>query len=138
MTVQHSILPNERLGREVFSSRHRDRARRSTVPYHVFLERFGQIKISVDRLDLASAEDAAAIGDRNAAWRRRTFYGWAVVGVEHAEANQRRVKATPLEDNPYHAEIVLPEVTGAVRAEQVRHAQELADVSRWQDRSDPP
>ena len=51
---------------------------------------------------------------------------------EDAAGNGRRVVASPiLDQNPYHADIVLPSVVAEDREEQKRHAQELADMSRW-------
>ena len=64
----------------------------------------------------------------------KIFYGWAVVTTEEASSNQRQVIASPLPTNPYHADIVLPSLAAEDREEQKRHAQELADASRWRDR----
>ncbi len=55
---------------------------------------------------------ATAIADETAAARDATFYGWAVVSV------------IPDNGNPYHADIILPELAGEDREEQKRHAQE--------------
>lgn len=136
MSVPRDIAPQEELGRGVFSRRHAARARRSRIPLNVFLERPGQTDLSVDRLGFASAEQAAENGDRVAAARGSTFYGWAVVTAENAGGNGRRVASSPLTDNPYHADISLPNLAAEDREEQKRHAQELADVSRWRARSD--
>ena len=141
MTVPNTIAPNEALGRGVFSSKERDRAQRlGEVRLRVFLEKRGNTEISVDRLDHGSPEELTEIGNRVAAARegKRTFYGWAVVAAKDASANQRRVKATPKPDNPYHADIVLPNIASEDREEQIRHAQELADVSCWRDPPNPP
>lgn len=144
MTDPGTISPDEGLGRGVFSSKHRKRARRSRVPHHVFLERQGETTISVDRIDQASPEEAAAIGTGVASLRQRTFYGWAVVEARDASSNRRRVEATPLPDNPYHADIILLDITSKILDEQeiwdeqMRHAQELADVSYWRDPPNPP
>ena len=74
------------------------------------------------------------IADKNAASRGATFYGWAVVSAQKAAAGGRRVKASPKLDNPYHADIVLPDLAREDREEQIRHAQELADSSGWRER----
>ena len=134
MTDGSDIAPGESLGRGVFSGRHRDRAGRARVPHHVFLERRGEARLSVDRLDLAPPEEAIEIAERVAAGRRATFYGWAVVAADRAAANGRRVAATPLPDNPYHADVVLPDIAVEDREEQKRHAQEPADASIWRPR----
>ena len=139
MSLPQSISPNETLGRGVFSSKQARQANRGTMPGHVFLERCGEVTISVDRLDFAEPEQMATLGDEVATGRSvgsvdRTFYGWAVIAAEDAEGNGRRVVATPQPGNPYHADIILPDSAAEDRDEQTWHAQELADASRWRER----
>ena len=139
MSLPQSISPNETLGRGVFSSKQARQANRGTMPGHVFLERCGEVTISVDRLDFAEPEQMATLGDKVATGRSvgsvdRTFYGWAVIAAEDAEGNGRRVVATPQPGNPYHADIILPDSAAEDRDEQTWHAQELADASRWRER----
>ena len=138
MSLPQSISPNETLGRGVFSSTQAHRADRGTIPFHVFLERRGEVNISVDRLDFAKPEDMATLGDAVAVGRSvgsvRTFYGWAVIAAEDAESNGRRVVATPQPDNPYHADIILPASAAEDYKEQRRHTQELTAASRWRER----
>ena len=127
----------EELGRGVFSSKNAKRAKRSRVPAHVFLEKLGKTKISADRLSVAPLEEVVKVAERVAVWRGANFYGWAIVTAKRIRKNRREVIATPLPDNPYHADILLPEGAAEDREEQQRHAQELADASRWQDRPPP-
>lgn len=134
MTAPRAIGPGEDLGRGVFSSRNRDRARRGKTPHHVFLEREGTIEVSVDRLNFAPETEMSGIADRVAANRNATFYGWAVVVEDRARANGRGAIASPITDNPYHADIILPAPAAEDREEQKRHAQELADASTWRGR----
>lgn len=131
-----SVTPDERLGRGVFSGRQAQRAIRR-IPFHVFLEREGSASISVDRLDAAPVNQSIAIANRVGALRGRPFYGWAVVRTHHAARSGRQVVSSPLADNPYHADIVLPAKAVEDRDEQKRHAQELADAARWQARPVP-
>ena len=59
----------------------------------------------------------------------------ADVIAEDAVRNGRRAGASPiLDQNPYHADIVLPRIASEDREDQKRHAQELADMSRWRSR----
>ena len=132
--VSDHIGEREHLGRGVFSSRHRDRARRTRVPHHVFLEREGITEISVDRVDSAPPAEASVAATRIANDRGATFYGWAVVMAHKASANGRQVRASAKPNNPYHADIVLPDLAAEDREEQKRHAQELADASSWRER----
>ena len=134
MTVPDQIRRDENLGRGVFSSNHAKRARREKIPVRVFLEREGVAEISVDRLDHAPRAEAVEIADSNAAAREAKFYGWAVILAQQADANRREARASPKLDNPYHADIVLPDSAVEDRDEQISHAQELADNSSWRER----
>jgi len=127
VSVPDNTSTGEERGRGVFSSRHAKRAERSRVPLNVFLVEAGKTEISVDRLTFAGLERSTAIADKTAVARNAKFYGWAVVTAEQASDNGRYVIATPRpeHDNPYHADIVLPELTSEDREEQKRHAQEL-------------
>ena len=138
MTVPNDIYHEENLGRCVYSRSEYKRARNSRIRHYVFLEKQDVIEISVDRLDHAEPAEAVAIADKKAAARSVTFYGWAVVSAQRAAANERRIRASPKPDNPYHADIVLPDLAGEVRDEQIRHAQELANRSSWRERPSAP
>ena len=132
-----NVASQEELGRMISSSKSAARACRSRLPFTEFLPPPARIDISVDRLSVAPVNEALANADGSAAARGRTFYGWAVVTAESARANGRRVVSSPIPDaNPYHADIILPEHVIGNREEQKRHAQELADLSRWCDRID--
>ena len=132
MSVPATVAPDEALGRCVFSSREARRGRRrGKVRFNVFLERPGIQDLSVDRLDRASVEEATGLGERAATRRQQTFYGWGVVSAERAVDNGRSVAATPRPDNPFHADIVLPDRAVSKREEQKVHAQQLADLSSW-------
>ena len=138
MNIPNNIVPEEELGRGVFSSKNARRARQSRVPFNAFLEKEGQTDISVDRLSIAPEEKAVAIADNVGAARSRTFYGWAFITAEEARRNGREAIASPLKNNPYHADIRLPDLAAEDREEQKRHAQELADASRWRERPNSP
>ena len=136
MTIPNEIHPSEKLARSVFSGRRAKRAKRGTVPADIFQERAGVTRISVDRLDHAPLAAAVAIAEKNAAAREQKFYGWVVISERKAATSERRVKASPRPDNPYHADIVLPDIVKEDPDERTRHAQELADSSSW--RACPP
>lgn len=134
MSSLSPIAPDEDLGRGVFSSRQARRARRSEVRLNVFLEKPGRLKISVDRLTVAPIGSAESTAESVATARGANFYGWAVITADAANANGRQVLATPLPTNRYHADIVLPELAAHDLEAQRRHAQQLADASRWRER----
>ena len=127
----NGVEPSEDLGRGVFSSRTASRSR-SSVPHTVFLESAGKPTISVDRISIAPLADAAGHARDVALGRARSFYGWAVVTAGLAASSGRRVSATPQPDNPLHADIELPNPAQEEREDQIRHARELADASRWE------
>lgn len=129
--VPADVALEEELGRGVASSKGAARAKRSRVPFREFLPQSGETNISVDRLSVAPLNDALAIAEARDTARGRTFYGWVVVTAESAGENGRQVVASPVYDNPYHADIVLPQSVAQDRDSQKRHAQELADSSRW-------
>ena len=139
MTIPGEITAGEHLGRGVFSSRNRSRARRGKTPHHVFLERGGEIEISVDRLDIAPAIEATEIADHVAVNRNATFYGWAVVVEERARANGRGAVATPQPGNPYHADIVLPAVAAEEdqKRERARLHGIIAEMVLWEATHEP-
>ena len=132
MSVPNQIAPAEELGRGISSSGGARRAERSNIRYHEFLPRRGVTEISVDRLSVGSLKESTAIADA----RNPKFYGWAVVIANDAERSRRKVAASPLEINPLHADIVLPASAAQDRDEQIRHAQELRDLSFWRPRAD--
>lgn len=130
------VAHDEELGRGVFSSGNAKRAKRNRVPYHVFLVKLGCADISVDRLTMASEDDAETVAEATADARGATFYGWAVVTADKARESGRRVVSAPVPGNSRHANIVLPQVAADDREEQKRHAQELADASTWRAAND--
>lgn len=126
----------EELGRGIFSRSHRRKAAGTGVPAEVFLEHFGVSRISVDRLSRAPTQVAIASGERIAAERQppRSFYGWAVVTVEAVRSVGCEAIDSPLPDNPYHADILLPESVEEDRDAQGQYAAALAGLSEWRPR----
>lgn len=134
MTVPIDISDQEKLARGIFSESTAKRAPRK-IPTTVFLEKRGEKNISVDRIDTASSIDILVdISDKIAKNRQRTFYGWAVITAENASNNEREVLASPLQHNPYHADIILPDAAVIKREKQKTHAQQLADKATWRER----
>ena len=124
---------DENLGRRVFSSRNRNRARKGNIDLDIFLESEQAESISVDRMDHAPIDELAEWSREQARIRgpSRKFYGWAVLKVRDAEKDGRTVAATPTPQNRCHADILL-NVTGEERKrQQTEHAIRLAARSRW-------
>lgn len=94
------------------------------------------MELSVDRLDVAPPQEAIGIAEQVGNTRSKPFFGWAVVKTQQARMNGRRVVSSPLPgENPYHADILVPDAAADDREEQKQHAQELADAATWLDRS---
>ena len=139
-TIPSSVSAWEELGRGIFSSRQSQQAAKGTVPYHVFLERIGATKISVDRLTCAPTPVAVAAIAEGVGARRdppRHFYGWAVAETEKVIQIDGRVDASPLPCNPYHADIVLPDAAVESEEAQRQYAAKLARMSEWRPRPQP-
>ena len=65
-------------------------------------------EISVNRMDLASNKVLAELGKQNAIKTEKKFWGWYTIMVEDVEKVGCRVVPTPSDDNPCHADIVMP------------------------------
>lgn len=125
------VDPDETVARGVFSRRAVTAA--GTVKTNVFLGPLGSQSLSVDRVDFAPEGELVRLGDERARNRNRTFYGWANLLVRDAERGGEgvEVRATPQANNPYHADIVLPNSELQARTTL---AVRFARVSRWRPR----
>ena len=136
--MRESINDDDLLGRAAFSSKEEKQARSGHIRYTIFLEKEGNNLLSVDRFGFCSEAKLTDIQDKNAELRsktelkQRSFYGWAKITAIIARKNRRTVQSTPLESNPYHADINLPE--GIDRDDQKEHAKELASNAEWTPR----
>ena len=106
---------SEKLGRD---ERSRTSARRSfrrlkaegkaRVPASKFEPPNNTSEISVNRMDLAPTVTLAELGVRNASLSSKKFWGWYTLTAGDIEEAGCRIIPTPLDDNPYHADIVVP------------------------------
>ena len=128
--TSENIKDDDLLGRAVFSSRRMKRAKKGFVDFHAFFRK-GSNNISVDRFGFCSDKTLTKIQNKNAKLRvqddKCSFYGWLQMTVNTARGveKERTVKATPTQDNPYHADIVLPN-TVTDDFERKAHAKEIA------------
>ena len=74
-------------------------------------------------------QELIQLAEKKCAQSGRKFYGWAVLTAAEVSQNERTVVASPEDDNPYHADIVLPEKVADDQIAINRHAQELADAA---------
>jgi len=77
--------------------------------------------------------ELADIGVRNAAESGRSFWGWYVLSASDIEAAGCTVKASPVADNPCHADIVMPVPQDAEdrRDALIEYARDLADRAQF-------
>ena len=105
------------------------------IAYDLFEVDDAMDNLSVDRLDLAPHEEMVRIGDDRGAYRRKPFFGWAVLSVEQASQRGREVRATPQLDNQYHADIILHLSQSDERRDEARqHALHLASMALYRPR----
>ena len=135
--------PDEALGRRVASTKTRSKVQAGDAPLTLFItpphnpERH---KVSVDRLLDDWLEDATGVADNyyEKNMPERNFYGWAEVSQASAGEQGRSIQLTPLSDNQYHTNIVLPD-TAATREQEIEdHAIALAANAHWKPRFESP
>lgn len=112
------IQNDERLGRRVTSRKLFKKIQNNInkkesshpCPRQVFKPKSGEAEISVDRLDLASAKEIAAIANRIAKQIERVCYGWGVVIYHSIIPAGFTARASPDQDsaNDYHADLYFP------------------------------
>ena len=127
----------EELGRRIFSRSTARDAAKNRVPFHLFLEKASVKELSVDRLTVAEPEGIAeVVADALQAAANRpsppnTFSGWAVVNVEAVRETGCHVKDSPLPNNRYHADIILPDTAMENKEAQQGYATTLAGKAKW-------
>ena len=130
------IRDDDPLGRGVFSSKDKKRVAKKRAPYKLFLPKDPPEKISVSRLEHASDDVMAKIGDHDGKDRGQTFYGWAKMPAKAARSMERQVRATPTSRNRWHADIVLPDDAKEDERVREKHAFDLARNAVWHPRPD--
>ena len=105
----------ERLGREESSERNARKAFRRQredgedwAPVSKFKPPGNSNEISVNRMDMAPPGDIAEIGQRNASRLKKSFWGWYILSASDVKSTGCSVLPSPLLDNPYHADVVVP------------------------------
>ena len=127
--LSKNINDNDELGRGSFSTK--DVNKSGKIRYSLFFYK-EKDTISVDRLFDFCLEKLAAIQDGHAQERKQKFYGWASIKALDAKKNRRKVQSSPIENNPYHANIILPK--NIEDDDRRSFAKELAFYSKWVER----
>lgn len=143
------ILKSDKVGRDVLSRKDRSLIQRRDAPPRLFFDNASPVEISVNRLtpepnqappadrpDLAPDTEISKISDRSANARvpQRNFYGWAELSVRQASQDGRTVRASPLPENQWHADIILPAEAKEKETIRRKHAAKLAGNSVWRPR----
>ena len=121
----------------MFSRRRAKKAKQGRPVPEEFLVRLNDESISVDRMDHAERKTLATIATERGKGREegaKTFQGWAILTVNDAEAEGRSVQESPIDSNPFHADIRLnlPD-EGDRRDIQKKHSVDLAARASWED-----
>ncbi|MCY3985693.1 MAG: hypothetical protein OXF23_01425 [Candidatus Dadabacteria bacterium] len=129
------IAKEDRLGREERSQSDAKRSFRrlkregeARAPVSRFKPPQNSNEISVNRMDLVSMATMVELGVRNASSSGKLFWGWYILTAGDIEEVGCSVKPSPSDDNPYHADIVIPVALDAEerRDEVIEYARDLA------------
>lgn len=96
-------------------------------------------KVSTNLYDRVSREYATSQGDLRSGRIQgsKGVQGWLVIQVSDAVGGRRQIVHSPLDDNPYHAEILLPDEHTRSWEDAEVHLRWFLTVSRWEDRAGP-
>ncbi len=113
-TVEH-IAPGETLGRDERSGTKAKRSMRklnahgkANAPVGRFVPPKHTNELSVNRMAMAPKDKLAEIGVTNAELSGKSFWGWYILSTEDIMIAGCTTIATPLDSNPYHADIIIP------------------------------
>ena len=133
------IQDNERLGRRLSEKhpkyykilqRRLKEKQAHPCPAQIFKAKLGETGISVDRLDLAPAEEIADIAEKIAREDNRFFYGWGVV-VYHFLLENFKACKSPDAINKYHADLYFIDPDSEEKDLRANFASILADQATW-------
>ena len=139
------VRTDEQVWRDVYFDRHRQRLAVPAVKIVANSEMkaiFGTRKAPVARIstnlyDRVDLKFATSEGDRRSVPipGSNGVQGWWVMSVASASQLNRRVEHTPEPDNPYHADIILPDDdVGSWEAAEL-HLLDFLASGCWRDRS---
>ena len=131
------IEDSETLARAVVTSTEAKLSRGGDVPASAFVYH-GNFEFSVDRVCSMTSADAVQHGETIALQRgsNRSFYGWAILTKLDVVNAGCGCRASPEEDNIWHADILMPEAAAEDDRLHDDLAAALARRSSWRDRSD--
>ena len=138
------LTKDELLARSVFSTKHFKKSKSVGYADKVFPKAFeppkdkdhaGQFldEVSVDRCRYLQENRALQLGEQKAAERNLTFYGWAIIEKSTVARKGCDAIASPVNDNPAHANIKLPIDDITDQKDLRAYLGELADNCCWLD-----
>ncbi len=144
-TIPRSIDEDEKLGRhewsrsiakKVYGRLARGEAPRP--PASKFKPPDGSCELSVDRMNFVDQRELAKLAEKNSTRNDPSLRGWYTLKAGDVAEAKCTVQGSPLEGNPYHADIILPVNVSAVDSrddlmEYARNLAYLADFEPWGD-----
>jgi len=122
------ISDREECGRGIWdSSKAKD-----PINAKVFRDRFGELEVSIDRLDTADLVALADLHDKARGGGR--FKGWGVLTAAQIRSASCEIVEAPLPENPWHANIVFPEASKADEDQWKQISVTLAAMARWRSK----
>ena len=141
------VREDEQVWRDVYTQRHRkhldrpvEQRRINSETKAVFGTRRLPIKeISTSLYDRVSLVYATAEGDRRAKNVQGSsgIQGWWLMTVRDVTGQGRCVRHSPQPDNPYHADIVLPDGQWETWEDGEVHLRHFLSIGTWQERAIP-
>lgn len=137
-----AIQEGERLWRDVYREEQKQAARAKRSNYSarsIFGPQVPNAEISTNLYDRVCLQYATEKGDDRAKQIKgsRGVEGWLVISVRDASREHRRIVQSPQPDNPYHADIILPDEHAHDWEDDRVRVLEFLSLSRWQDRAGP-
>lgn len=132
MGVTEELNCDDALGRSVGSTKEAQQARRGNFRLNRFLPKRGEIDLSVDRIDSRWIDSGRLIAESREHSRGKSFHGWVVVSVKIVRRIGLEVNPSPIEGNPFHADI---KYALEDRDDQKLQARILASHASWFDSS---
>ncbi len=138
--ISDAIEIGERLGREESSQtaakrsfRRQEASGEGSAPVSKFKPPKDSNELSVNRMDLASESVIADIGIRNAHALGKLFWGWYTLSASDVEEARCSVRPSPLFNNPYHADIIIPVTLDGEdkRDDIIEYSRDLAYFARF-------
>lgn len=143
-SIPEEVVDSELLARSVYSNSSFTKGQHGGEPARVKFRAFDPQRdpedssrrvrtLSVDRCQYLTESTAVLFAQQRAEARNQQFYGWAIIAVERVRrcGSDAESSEPDGQDNPAHADIVLPAEAAFDDQVRNRHLVLLADSSCW-------